>query len=74
VIVPAYLSKGIEFDAVIIYDASEDCYGTEDVRRLFYTACTRAMHELQVYTLGEPSPFMKKAMTEGLIRTGDSVR
>jgi len=44
------------------------------VRRLFYTACTRAMHELQVYTLGEPSPFMKKAMTEGLIRTGDSVR
>ncbi|MGX1263397.1 DNA helicase-2/ATP-dependent DNA helicase PcrA [Rossellomorea marisflavi] len=71
VIVPAYLSKGIEFDAVIIYDASEDCYGTEDVRRLFYTACTRAMHELQVYTIGEPSPFMKNAITEGLIRTGD---
>ncbi|MCM2604773.1 UvrD-helicase domain-containing protein [Rossellomorea marisflavi] len=74
VIVPAYLSKGIEFDAVIIYDASEDCYGTEDVRRLFYTACTRAMHELQVYTMGEPSPFMENAITEGLIRIGDSVR
>ncbi len=67
VVVPSYLSKGIEFDAVIIYDASENTYDDESVRRLFYTACTRAMHELQLYSVGEPSPFLKEALLEGLI-------
>ena len=58
VVIPAYLAKGIEFDAVIIYDASKDVYSDESVRRLFYTACTRAMHELQLYSVGEVSPFI----------------
>jgi DNA helicase-2/ATP-dependent DNA helicase PcrA len=58
VVIPAYLAKGIEFDAVIIYDASERVYGDESLRRLFYTACTRAMHYLQLYSVGEPSPFV----------------
>ncbi len=58
VVIPAYLAKGIEFDAVIIYDASEHMYRDESLRRLFYTACTRAMHYLQIYTVGEPSPFL----------------
>lgn len=59
VVVPSYLSKGIEFDAVIIYDASEHVYGDESLRRVFYTACTRAMHYLQLYSVGEPSPFLR---------------
>ena len=67
VIIPSYLSKGIEFDAVIIYDASEEIYGDESLRRVFYTACTRAMHYLQLYSIGEPSEFMEKALTEGFI-------
>ncbi|EIJ79836.1 helicase, UvrD/Rep family protein [Bacillus methanolicus PB1] len=58
VVIPAYLAKGIEFDAVIIYDASAQVYGDENLRRLFYTACTRAMHHLQLYSVGEPSPFL----------------
>ena len=65
VVIPAYLSKGIEFDAVIIYDASEQVYGDESLRRLFYTACTRAMHHLQLYSVGEPSPFLSNALQEG---------
>ncbi len=60
VVIPAYLAKGIEFDAVILYDASEEVYGDERLRRLFYTACTRAMHELQLYSIGETSPLLKK--------------
>ncbi len=64
VVIPAYLAKGIEFDAVIIYDASEDVYSDESVRRLFYTACTRAMHELQLYSVGEVSPFVLGANSE----------
>ncbi|MBT2641935.1 UvrD-helicase domain-containing protein [Bacillus sp. ISL-41] len=67
VVIPSYLSKGIEFDAVIIYDASENVYADETLRRVFYTACTRAMHHLQLYSVGEPSPFLRNALHEGLI-------
>ncbi|WP_342496401.1 RNA polymerase recycling motor HelD [Bacillus sp. FSL K6-3149] len=59
-ILPAYLAKGIEFDAVIIYDASNIKYGREFERKLFYTACTRAMHELHLFSVGEMSTFMNK--------------
>ncbi|MGM7721602.1 RNA polymerase recycling motor HelD [Metabacillus sp. Hm71] len=67
VVIPAYLAKGIEFDAVIIYDASAKCYGDESLRRLFYTACTRAMHHLQLYSVGEPSPFLRDVAPESFI-------
>ena len=67
VVVPSYLSKGIEFDAVIIYDASERVYGDESLRRIFYTACTRAMHVLQLYSVGEPSSLLQNAFKEGFI-------
>ncbi|WP_404349403.1 UvrD-helicase domain-containing protein [Sutcliffiella horikoshii] len=53
VVVPSYLSKGIEFDAVIIYNASDEVYGDESLRRVFYTACTRAMHYLEVCSVGK---------------------
>ena len=58
-ILPAYLAKGIEFDAVILFDASKDKYSQEHERNLLYTACTRAMHELHILSCGEPSPFFK---------------
>ncbi|WP_435367985.1 RNA polymerase recycling motor HelD [Paenibacillus pasadenensis] len=61
VVIPAYLAKGVEFDAVLIHDASAAAYGEERLRKLFYTACTRAMHHLQLYCAGEPSPFIADA-------------
>ncbi|WP_144512330.1 RNA polymerase recycling motor HelD [Bacillus sp. FJAT-22090] len=67
VIIPAYLAKGIEFDAVIMYDASAQVYGDENLRRLFYTACTRAMHYLHLYSVGEPSPFLSNIRQESLL-------
>ncbi|MFE8699282.1 RNA polymerase recycling motor HelD [Cytobacillus sp. FJAT-54145] len=57
-VIPSYLAKGIEFDAVLIYDASSKSYHRESERRLFYTACTRAMHELHLYTTEEISPLL----------------
>ncbi|MEI4828404.1 RNA polymerase recycling motor HelD [Bacillus sp. FJAT-53711] len=57
-IVPSYLAKGVEFDAVIIYNASNQQYRKESERKLFYTACTRAMHELYIYYINEISPFL----------------
>jgi DNA helicase II / ATP-dependent DNA helicase PcrA len=67
VVIPAYLAKGIEFDAVIIYNASAKVYGDENLRRLFYTACTRAMHYLQLYSVGEPSPFLRNVVPGSLL-------
>ncbi|MDL4840169.1 RNA polymerase recycling motor HelD [Aquibacillus sp. LR5S19] len=63
-VIPAYLAKGIEFDAVIIHNASDAEYHKELERNLFYTACTRAMHELYMISLGEPSIFIKQVPKE----------
>ncbi|MGG0719580.1 RNA polymerase recycling motor HelD [Robertmurraya massiliosenegalensis] len=68
VVVPSYLSKGIEFDAVIMYDASENVYDNESLRRTFYTVCTRAMHELHLYSVGEPTSFVKDVLEQGVIQ------
>lgn len=58
VVIPSYLAKGVEFDCVFIYDASADIYNRETERRLFYTACTRAMHELTLCYAGQLTPFI----------------
>jgi DNA helicase-2/ATP-dependent DNA helicase PcrA len=63
-VIPAYLAKGVEFDAVLICDASARTYGRESERKLFYTACTRAMHRLLLYAAGEWSPFIRELDAE----------
>lgn len=55
-IIPAYLAKGIEFDSVIIYDSAQ--YARDEERKLFYTACTRAMHELHLFSIEKTSPLL----------------
>jgi len=47
-IVPAYISKGLEFDSVIIYNNRKNTYKSNE-RNLLYVAATRAQHELYVY-------------------------
>ncbi len=46
IITTAHLSKGLEFDEVIIPFASSRNYKTEVDKRMLYIACTRAMHRL----------------------------
>lgn len=58
-VIPVYLAKGVEFDAVFVYDASPEAYGRDNERKLLYTACTRAMHRLHLYTTGDWSPFVQ---------------
>lgn len=67
-IIPAYLAKGVEFDAVLIYDGSAQVYQRESERKLFYTACTRAMHLLHIYSIGEITPFVSSQESETYIR------
>jgi DNA helicase-2/ATP-dependent DNA helicase PcrA len=60
-VLPAYLAKGIEFDAVLVWDASLAKYGKEKDRKLLYTVCTRALHVLHIYHTGEASPWLPAA-------------
>ena len=60
-VLPGYLAKGLEFDAVIVFDASESTYGALEERGLLYSACTRAMHSLHVYAAGRLSPILSAA-------------
>ncbi|MBR2828134.1 MAG: ATP-binding domain-containing protein, partial [Bacilli bacterium] len=48
IIIPAYVSKGLEFDSVIIYNNRENTYKKNE-RNLLYVACSRCQHELIIY-------------------------
>jgi len=48
VIMPAYVSKGLEFDSVVVYNNRDNSYKNNE-RNLLYVACTRAQHELYIY-------------------------
>lgn len=48
VVCSAHLAKGLEFDRVIVPDASAANYSSELDRNPLYIACTRAMHRLTV--------------------------
>lgn len=58
-VLPAYLAKGLEFDAVLLADVDADQYALrpEDAK-LLYVACTRALHRLWVQYSEEPSPLL----------------
>ncbi|MFT8373363.1 MAG: ATP-binding domain-containing protein, partial [Liquorilactobacillus satsumensis] len=60
IIVPAFLAKGLEFDAVIMWNASQRNYAAEDERQLVYTICSRAMHRLSIFALKQLSPLFKR--------------
>lgn len=47
-VIPVYLAKGLEFDCVAVWNGSDIHYGGPGDRELFFTACTRAMHQLLV--------------------------
>jgi len=59
------LAKGLEFDAVIIPDASEKLYSSDNSldMKLLYVAITRALHELDiVYSDDLTKPLIKKGI------------
>ena len=47
IIIPSYLSKGLEFDSAIISDSNKYSENILDTK-LLYVACTRAMHTLDI--------------------------
>ncbi|WP_409344695.1 HelD family protein [Paenibacillus sp. MBLB4367] len=58
-VLPAYLAKGLEFDAVLIADADDRHYeASARDAKLLYVACTRALHRLSLFYTGTPSPLL----------------
>ncbi|MCL1914196.1 MAG: AAA family ATPase [Eubacteriaceae bacterium] len=51
-LLPVYMSKGLEFDVVLVCDASDENYNTEDDKKLLYITSTRALHSLGLYSHG----------------------
>lgn len=58
------LAKGLEFDAVIITDASEENYSSQNQldMKLLYVGVTRALHEIDIISVGE----LTKPLSENL--------
>ena len=48
IVIPSYMAKGLEFDAVIIY-TNKNNYYVDDEKYLYYVSCTRAQHQLIIY-------------------------
>jgi DNA helicase-2/ATP-dependent DNA helicase PcrA len=56
VIVPSYLSKGLEFDVVLISNANNQNYTENELDiKLLYVAMTRPLHKLCIFYVGEKS-------------------
>lgn len=49
VVMPLALTKGLEFDCVVVFD-DEGCFTNEDNEKYLYLASTRALHKLNVFT------------------------
>lgn len=52
------MSKGLEFDEVIVPSVDKAAYSTKYDKSLLYIACTRAMHRLSLLYTGEISPLL----------------
>jgi DNA helicase-2/ATP-dependent DNA helicase PcrA len=58
VITSAHISKGLEFDMVVVPDVDADTYANAIDKSMLYIACTRAMHELHLTHHGARSPHL----------------
>ena len=59
VVMPIYLAKGLEFDAVIGYDVSQTNYPDSEATGLLYTLASRAMHALTLISVGPVSGLIR---------------
>ncbi|KQX66920.1 HelD family protein [Paenibacillus sp. Root444D2] len=64
-VLPVFLTKGLEFDAVLLMDVTAGHYeATFMDAKLLYVGCTRALHELWLMAPGELSPLVSTEDTE----------
>ncbi|WP_291573945.1 RNA polymerase recycling motor HelD [Clostridium sp. UBA4548] len=60
VLIPSYLVKGLEFDVVIIANASKKTFTKDPLDvKLLYVAMTRPLHRLYIYSVGEKAEMLQ---------------
>ena len=61
IIIPSYLTKGLEFDCSIIYNPDYNTYNKESIldQRLLYVSLTRALHNEYIIALNKITPLIK---------------
>jgi DNA helicase II / ATP-dependent DNA helicase PcrA len=59
IVTSAHLSKGLEFDEVVVPSVSDKNYKTEVDKRMLYIACTRAMHQLTLLHTDRVTEFLR---------------
>lgn len=64
IVVPSYLAKGLEFDAVIVWNANDHKYHGDDERQLLYTIASRAMHALTITAIGQVTSLLDQVQPE----------
>ena len=53
-IIPSYMTKGLEFDCSVIYNCSDKNYKDNELdKKILYVALTRALHEEYIFYNGE---------------------
>lgn len=69
-VLPVAYTKGLEFDAVLLLDPTEEKYPENDGQvKLLYVAATRALHELAVlYTENSQESLQRKRQRAVTIR------
>lgn len=59
VIIPSYMTKGLEFDCSVIFNCNDENYSdTELNKKILYVALTRALHLEYVFYSGKVSPLV----------------
>ncbi|MCH3963881.1 MAG: UvrD-helicase domain-containing protein [Clostridium sp.] len=60
VIIPSYMTKGLEFDCTVIYNCDEKNYGCYELdKKILYVALTRALHFEYIFYSGTISKLIK---------------
>jgi DNA helicase-2/ATP-dependent DNA helicase PcrA len=62
VVLPVHLAKGMEFEVVLLAGAEAANYPTTEFEgRLLYVAVTRALHRLEIFSVGEANAYLELA-------------
>jgi len=60
IIIPAYLTKGLEFDCSVIYNCSDKNYAESELdKKMLYVALTRSLHLEYIFYEGERSSLIE---------------
>jgi len=60
IIIPSYMTKGLEFDCSVIYNCDEENYGDNELdKKILYVVLTRALHLEYIFYKGKASALLE---------------